>query len=282
MKFILKIALRQRKKLALIYFLLIVGEALHVCEPFILGKAVDGLLNVEYQYLGLLALIFLSYSFFTYKRMVYDTKTYTQINNDIIFSYLDKNPKASVSSKSARTDLSSNIVNFLEHDIHYYCYALITTFGSLYFVFILDHLTALFLMTSVFPISLIVFIFFAKIRQATVLTHTHSESKLNSFKDNDRDSMFNFFKRLRKLLIFQSTIQGKNWASLQTTKTVFIVISLVIFTRDSVGLTQGQIIAAYIYIVNFVNSLMSLPIAVENITRVTDVIKRLRTVEPNK
>ena len=58
-------------------------------------------------------------------------------------------------------------------------------------------------------------------------------------------------------------------------KATFLIICLIVFTHSKVNLTQGQAIAMYSYINQFLMSLMSIPIAVEIYSRVKDIIKRI-------
>ena len=65
-------------KLLLIYFFMLVTELSIISQPFLLGKSIDGLIDGSWLWI---VLLFLSYSvanLFNYKRMVYDTKVYTQ------------------------------------------------------------------------------------------------------------------------------------------------------------------------------------------------------------
>ena len=84
-----------------------------------------------------------------------------------------------------------------------------------------------------------------------------------------------FFKRRRKLLIYGSTLQGKNWTALHSVKSIFLVISLVVFTHNT-KISQGETVAMYAYINQFLVSLMSIPIGVETFTRMKDIINRIK------
>jgi hypothetical protein len=61
------------------------------------------------------------------------------------------------------------------------------------------------------------------------------------------------------------------------TKTVFLVISLIVFTNKNIGLTQGQAISMYSYINQFLISLVSIPVGMEIYTRIKDVLNRIKT-----
>jgi hypothetical protein len=51
----------------------------------------------------------------------------------------------------------------------------------------------------------------------------------------------------------------------------------VIFTNKNINLSQGEAIAMYSYINQFLNSLLSIPVGMEMFTRMKDVIQRLNT-----
>lgn len=208
--------------------------------------------------------------------MVFDTKIYTSIYNDIVFNYLDSSENGDVSTRLGRTDLAHNIVDFLEHHIHYYIMSILTIIGTLFFIF-MSHVVTGFIVLLCAPfICFIVWKFYGKIAQSTKISHNQHEKKMDVLNTNDRGLIDTFFKRRRRIWISASTLQGKNWTSLNMVKTIFLVLALIIFTHDNVKLTQGEAIAMYSYINQFLVSLLSIPVGMEMFTRMTDIIKRLK------
>ena len=84
-----------------------------------------------------------------------------------------------------------------------------------------------------------------------------------------------FFKRRRRILIQSSTIQGKHWSSLNLVKSIFLIISLVVFVSSQDTITTGQVVSIYTYINRFLGSLMSIPIGIESWTRMKDITNRI-------
>ena len=70
---------------------MLVAQLLFLAEPFILGKAIDGLLTKNYIWLIVFLVVELLHNVFMYRRMVFDTKVYVKIYNDIIFNFLRNN-----------------------------------------------------------------------------------------------------------------------------------------------------------------------------------------------
>lgn len=265
------IILKNRFRLLIIYGYLTTYELLTLLTPIALGKAIDGLINQDFTWI----LVFFSIEFianlFMYKRMVYDTVVYTKIYNEIVIEYINRSG-SSVSEQSARTDLAGNIIHFFEDAIPFYIMSIIGMIGSLFFIFWTDWLTGLIVLACSLPITLIVLYFYPKINTVTLLSNTHYESKIKSLEEGSHTS---YFDRRKKLQIYRSTLQGKSWWSLNNTKSAFLVLALVMFTYQHSSVTQGEAIAAYAYINRFLVSLMSIPIAMEIYSMISDVAKRI-------
>ena len=276
MNYIVSILKQYKTSLLLIYFYVFVVQLIFLAEPYVLGKMIDGLLVKEYFWLTVFVVLLLAGNIFTYKRMVFDTKVYTKIYNDLVFNYLDHDKDSDASAKSARTDMANNIINFLENDIAYYIMSVMTAVGSLCFVFA-QHVTTGFIVAGcIIPVLFIVKFFYKKIAQGTRVFNTLYEQKMTVMNSNDRSLIHGFFKKRSKIIISQSTIQGKNWTSLQSARGVFLIIALVAFTHNATGLTQGEAVSMYSYIFQFLISLMSIPIGMETFTRMRDVIGRIK------
>jgi hypothetical protein len=244
-------------------------------EPYFLGKAIDGLLVHDYTYIWLLLGAHLGENAFMYKRMVYDIRVYTRIYNEIVADYLERDQSSDTSAKVARTEMLHVVIDFIEHHMHYYISAVMTIIGSLYFVFI-QHTFTGWVMVACLPfIVFFVWFYYSKIAQAMKVGNTHYEQKFGTMDSGDNVRITTFYERRRKIIIAQSTIAARHWFSLNSTKTVFLIVALVIFTHDSVGLSHGAAISIYTYINQFLASLMSLPIFIDVFTRIKDVIKRI-------
>ncbi len=279
MKYIYDILKANKCKLSIIYFYMVGYQLLFLIEPFLLGKTIDDLLAGKYFWIWFLLGTELLANVFMYKRLVYDTKVYTRIYNDIVFEYLENDKSSNASSRIARTEMSNWLVAFFEDYVPYYIMSIMTIIGSLFFIFI-EHIPTGFVVLACIPfICMIVYKFYRKISQSTRLANSHYEQKIDILTEGDTSKEKTFFERRRRIVIFGSTLQGKNWATLNSTKTIFLVLALIVFTHKNVGLTQGQSISMYAYINQFLISLMSIPIGVDIWARIQDIVSRLKTKE---
>jgi hypothetical protein len=252
---------------------MLVTELSIISQPFLLGKSIDGLFSGGWFWVVLLLLSYSISNLFHYKRMVYDTKVYTKIYNDIVLRFLKTNNKP-CSVKVARTDMAHDIVGVLEEYVHYYIATLITIFGSVGFIYFSNWKVGLLVTIALIFIILAVLVFYEKIKQSINVRNNHYENKVIAIQ-NGYNSSVSFFNRKRKLEIFQSTLQGKNWFLVGMIKTIFLVLCIILLITTSNNITTGNVITIYSYVNNFLISLMSIPVAFEMYSRLSNIIKRI-------
>lgn len=247
-------------------------ELAMITQPFLLGKSIDELMHGGFFWIIFLSLSYFISNFFGYKRMVYDTKVYTQIYNDIVLKFLKKNNRPS-SVKVARTDMAHDIVSVLEGYVHYYISTIIVIAGSIGFIYSENWRVGVLISFAFVFILSAVSIFYKKIKQAINVRNNHYENKVNAIEGGYMKSL-SFFNRRRRLEIFESTLQGKNWFLVGVIKHIFLVAAIIILVNTTQNPTIGSIITVYSYVDSFLNSLLSIPVAIEMYSRISDIFKR--------
>lgn len=263
-----------KSQLSWIYLFMILAELSILSTPFLLGKSIDGLINGSWFWLILLGASYFISNLFNYKRMVYDTKVYTTIYNNIALKFLKKD-NVDISTKIARTDMAHEIVHVLEGYVHYYIATIITIIGSLIFIYSENWKVGILISTAIIFIMSAVFIFYKKIKQGIIISNNHYEKKAKSIESGYLSSE-SFFNRRRKLEIYQSTLQGKNWFLVNSIKYVFLILSIILLITTTKNITIGSVITVYSYVNNFLIALLSAPVAIEMVLRISDVLKRLK------
>jgi ABC-type multidrug transport system fused ATPase/permease subunit len=252
---------------------MLITELSSLTQPFLLGKTIDGLIGGSWFWLVFLGLSYLVSNFFTYKRMVYDTKVYTKIYNDIVFKFL-KNPDIDNSTKIARTEMAHDIVHVLEDYVHYYISIIVTIIGTAFFIYSENWIVGLLVSVALIFILIPMLYFYKKINQSNYLINDHAENKVKSI-ESGYDSSVSFFNRRRKLNIFDSTIQGKSWFSVELIISFFLLLSILILITTSESVTVGGVVMMYSYVSNFLSSLLSIPVAMDMYSRLSDILKRI-------
>lgn len=256
-----------------IYSFMLLTELANLATPFLLGKSIDGLIVGSWGWLVLLGASYFLSTFFNYKRMVYDTKVYTKIYNSIVFRFL-KNDQLDTSTKVARTDMAYEIVHVLEGYVHYYIATIVTIIGSIGFIFSENWQVGLLVIIAMILIVLAGAVYYKKVQQAICVRNNHNETRANAIESGYEQSV-SFFKRARKINIYDSTVQGKNWFLIGMIKNIFLFIAVILLVLTTQHITIGSIITVYSYVNNFLISLLSVPVALEMYSRLRDVLKRL-------
>ena len=260
-------------QLSWIYLFMLLTELSALSTPFLLGKSIDGLINGSYFWMILLGVSYFLSNFFNYKRMVYDTKVYTSIYNNIALNFLRKN-NVDVSTKIARTDMAHEIVNVLEGYVHYYIATIVTIIGSLIFIYSENWKVGILVSAATVFIVGAVFVLYKKIKQGILVRNNHYETKLKSI-ESGYESSVSFFNRRRKIEICESTVQGKNWFLINSIKYIFLLFSIMLLVTTTKNITIGSVVTVYSYVNNFLMSLLSAPVAIEMFLRISDILKRL-------
>ena len=260
-------------KLLWIYLFMLFTELSILATPFLLGKSIDGLMSGTWHWLVLLGLSYFLSTFFNYKRMVYDTKVYTKIYNSIVFRFL-KNENIDTSTKMARTDMAHEIVHVLEGYVHYYIATIVTILGSIGFIYSESWEVGVLVTIAMVLIVLAGMVYYKKIQQSIKIRNNHFEKKANSIEQGYEQSV-SFFKRMRRLNIYDSTLQGKNWFLIGLIKNLFLFLSIILLVLTTKNITIGSVVTVYSYVNNFLISLLSVPVAIEMYTRLSDVLKRI-------
>lgn len=253
---------------------MLITELSMISQPFLLGKSIDELLKGDgWFWICLLAISYLVSDLFQYKRMIYDTRIYTQIYNDIVLRFLKTNNQPS-SIKVARTDMAHDIVGVLEGYVHYYIATIVTVIGSIGFIYAENWKVGILVSFAFLFILITVSIFYKKIRQAINVKNNHYENKVTAIEKGYSTSI-SFFRRRRKLEIYENVLQGKNWFLAGIIKHLFLIVSIVVLVITTSNPTIGEVITVYSYVNNFLMSLMSIPVAIEMCSRLSDIFKRI-------
>jgi ABC-type multidrug transport system fused ATPase/permease subunit len=264
---------RHKSELLWIYVFMLLTELSILTQPFLLGKSIDGLIDGDFFWLVLLSISYFLSNFFVYKRMIFDTKVYTKIYNNIIFNFL-KNSDVDTSKKIARTDMANEIVFVLDGYVHYYVATLVTIIGSIFFIYSSNWIVGSVISFSLICIIFAVTLLYKKIKQSVNVRNNHYENKIKAIQNGYKTST-SFFNRKRRLDIYESTLQGKNWFLVGLIKNIFLALSIVLLVTTTKNITIGSVLTVYSYVNNFLISMMSIPVAAEMYSRLSDILKRI-------
>lgn len=107
------------RRVALTCAIFNIENLVNLAQPFVLGRAINGLLKGEYAALLLLVGQHLSHLLISTTRRMYDTRAFTAVYTETATSLVSRQRDArlDVSTVAARSALSRELVEFFEHDL---------------------------------------------------------------------------------------------------------------------------------------------------------------------
>jgi len=264
-----------KKKLFITYLLVLIEKLGELSIPFFLGLSIDGLIRHEYMPLVYLSVIYIIWVAVGTIRHRYDTKTYTEIYNKIVFDIIENDTEKNISRISALTNLTREVVEFMEFDFIYIVTALINIIGSM--VMISLYSTSVFFMCLALIIPVILL---SKKYGMSMLNLSHSRnSELEKqvdiiAKSNPKEtrSHFNF---LRIIQIRISNAEATNYWQLQVISMLLLISSLLVISLKG-EIMAGVLVAMWSYLLAFLGGLEIIPYAVQRWNNLKDIVSRIK------
>lgn len=257
--------------------LLVFENLLLISLPFLLGLAIDGLLNGQQKYLIVLACMLALVTLLGTLRRFYDTRAYSKITATLAKETAENQlaQGQSLSKTNTRVEMVSELVEFFEYELVESINALIKLAGALimlaYFHVHLLYvaLASTLAIVSIYLISSKHYMHFNKAyndqheKQVDVLT----AQKNRTFKQH--------FMTLAKFKIKLSDLEALNFAWVFIFISLLIVINLMIAAQVT-DMTTGGLFSVLSYTWEFAEVAIVLPLAYQQWIRSKEISTRIQ------
>jgi len=256
---------------------LVIGEAtLLLLFPLFIGYAIDDLLESSYR--GLLALggIGLLSLIVGACRRFYDTRIYSKIYATVSPELVEKEQQrdSSVSVISARTNLVNEFVEFFENYFPAIIHSFISLGGALIIIFFLKLNVFVACLIATFLIVMLYALTSKKTYTLNSGFNSELENQVKVLEEKDRDSILAHFRNVIKWNIRLSDLETANFSI-----SWFILIGVLVYSIIAViesGISShGQILAILMYVFNYIESVIALPLFYQQIVRLQEISHRL-------
>lgn len=266
-----------RLKLFLTYSLFSLEMLGALLRPFFLGLAINDLIKGSYHGLIVLSVIHLCWLTIGTIRHMYDTRTFTSIYTSMVTKFLLKrNQNADVSMLSAHSNLSRELVDFLESDLPYIIEAFYNIAGSLVLLYFYESNVVLICFAILFPVAVISYFYGKKMRALTKLKNDELEKQVSVIAIGNKEAVNRHYNNLRSLQIKISDKEAWNFGVIEILVLIVIGFSLIVSSKIFGNvLLAGNIVGIYNYILKFVSGLDTIPYTVQRFSLLKDIIKRI-------
>lgn len=275
--------LKNRWGIIVTYFLFLVEILSHLLGPYLLGNAVDDLINKSYDGFFVFCFFYLIRVFVSMFRRILDTRVYTKIYTDLVTKFLSvKNiDKKDVSKLNAHSVLAKEFVNFLEYDLANVMYGLFTVIGAVVMLFFYSWYVALICLFIFIPVILISRFFGKRIMALTTNYNNEFEKQVDIISSGSSDAIDNHYNSLRNLDIKKSNQDAYSFGLMETLSLIMILVSLIVLSDTSGIITAGTIIGVYEYMIRFSEGLEIIPYIVERYAQLSDITTRVELEAKN-
>jgi hypothetical protein len=258
------------------YVLYNVENLLNVAQPYVVGMAINGLLQAEYGVLALLIGQTLAQLFVGTARRMYDTRAFSAIYTDTATRLVcgQRNAGIGVSQVVARSSLSRELVDFFEYELKGLFYSAYGIVGGLAMLVLYDRLLVAYCIVIVAPL---VVVSRRLARRASLLNSSLNdqlEREVEVIETVSEHSVREHYQLLAQWRVGLSDIEAWNFFQMEIIVLALIVASLVRYCAHP-GVEAGDIYALFAYILMFVGGLDCVPRTTQQIARLHDIARRV-------
>lgn len=269
---------RYRWRILFTYALFNVENLLRMAQPLLLGWAINGLLRGAYSGLGLFAAGHVAHLLMRSLRQMYDTRTFTRIYAERAgqLVLVQRSSGVAVSQVAARSTLSREFVDFFERHIPLIIRSLYSIVGALVMLFYFDWMLVLLCIGLIIPSSVLNFVYGQRTLRLSSLLHDDLEREVHILDRAKADEVQNHYGRISRWRVKLS-----DWEAFTTGVMELFVLALMagglIRYCTLPGIAAGDIFAAFRYILLFIMALDSVPMLVQQFSRLRDIGRRIQS-----
>ncbi|SEB12873.1 ABC transporter transmembrane region [Thiothrix caldifontis] len=266
-----------RGRLSLTYGLSITEQVLGLLLPLAIGNAINGLLGNDFLPLGLFIGLWLVLAALTVGRKMYDTRVFMSLYAELAVRVIEQQRTLGTSTSKlvARSTLIREAVDFLERDIPDIVAMLITFVGSLVMLMLFDwHIVAAAVLMLI-PVLLLNGLLWKPINRLNRSINNNLERRATLIHQGSLLRLQQHFHLMRFLRVKTSDLEARTWGVIE----LFVVMATIyvfVYTAQTPGIEAGTIFSIVTYFWNFQGSLDRLPILMQSVSQVKDILRRIR------
>ena len=273
--FIKGIVNHHRKNLLLTYTLVLIEKLGELSIPFFLGLSIDGLIKQNFIPILYFVVVYLIWATIVTIRHRYDTKTYTNIYNQVVFDLIGNDKDPNTSKIAAHATLIREVVDFMEFDMVYIATAFINIIGAMAMISTYSIDVVLLCLTLMVPVLYLSKGYGLSMRELSQKKNTELEKQVDVISNGNILETKHHFNILRIIQIRISNKEATNYWQLQLVSLVLLIGSLLIMGFKG-AVQAGALVAMWSYLLTFLNGLEIIPYSIQRWSNLKDIINRIR------
>ena len=264
----------------LTWVLVLLEGACLVVMPLVIGWAVDDLMNGSSSGLFELGALCALLLVVGAGRRVYDTRAYAKIYRTVAGELVadERRREASLSKVSARSNLFTEFVYFLEESIPGILHQFINLVGTLVVIALVDARVFLVCLASMLFAAVVYGVSKNRIFRLNAGANDELERQVDVLASGSPGEVGGHFKRLMAWRIKLSDLDTLNFSLVWMVLASLLVLTVAIVTSSGEA-TFGQIVSTVMYVFGFTESVLVLPLYFQQLVRLHEITVRLASEE---
>jgi ABC-type multidrug transport system fused ATPase/permease subunit len=262
-------------RLSLTLLLILLEALLVILFPLYIGKAIDGVMNNELVFLWQLCTLGLLLTVTGAGRRLLDSRFYAGIYTKVSRAAIKKMKLQDDSVKTARLNMLAEVVEFAENQLP----AIIQhSIGLIVVALIILFLNLKIFMAAILCGSLVLCIYFLSSKRTLRLNsefNNELENQVNTIQQKQESALHRHLLKLMRWNIRLSDLETLNFSGSWLIMLVLLVISIHIAATGE-NIQYGALMALIMYVYQFIESMVSLPLFYQQWLRLSEISERIR------
>ncbi|MBM81575.1 MAG: hypothetical protein CMJ78_13430 [Planctomycetaceae bacterium] len=267
---------QHRGRLTLTYTLFNIENLLRLAQPFVLGLAINDLLNGTYFGLGLFIVQHIAHLTISSCRQMYDTRVYSQMYTSMATNVIveQRSRDVNVSAVAARSALSRQFIEFFERSVPLTIRSAYSIVGALIMLTIYDPMLLPLCLVLLIPAALINRVYARQVFRLSGGLHDTLENEVDVIEPGSRSQVREHFATAAGWRIKLSDTEAINFCLMELF-VLSVMVAALLRICDPATVTAGAIFAVFRYALMLIMGLDAVPRLVQQISQLRELKRRL-------
>ena len=266
------------KQISVTWGLTLVETAVFAAFPLLIGWSIDGLLAGDWSAFLVLIAVFVLILIVAFGRRVYDTRAYGTIRVEMGKTQAERTKKEPVSVINARVLMGRELVDFLEVEAPIAAMAFIQVIAAVIILLSFHGVLALTAGGTAVAILVIYGLFSKRFFRLNSELNEQSENQVTALETGSPKKIAAHFIGLRRQEVRLSDLESVVYGIIFTVLMAMLGFNLW-FAATQLGASPGNIFSIVTYSLEFLESSVTLPAALQSLTRLSEITDRINRTD---